>query len=111
MVVRDLDVARPFITPHKTNAKLVIDPDAVLAASVTMQSLKLIARWNAQRIKRNHGIQLIEFAAGDRPDLFWTRATSFMRVHTIEDVLCAARQKGTDHRVPSNRLMSQREIL
>lgn len=111
MVVRDLHVARSFITPHKTNAELIVDPDAVLATPVILQSLKMIARWNAQRIKRNHGVQLIKFAAGDRPNLFWTRATSFVRVHTIEDILCATRQKGTDHQVPSNRLMSQQSTL
>lgn len=42
MVVRYLDVKGVAFAPHETYAKLIIDPDTVLACSIRAQHLQLI---------------------------------------------------------------------
>ena len=44
MVVRDLDVPCFAIAPSETDTPLIVDPNAVLPASVAPQRLKTIAR-------------------------------------------------------------------
>jgi hypothetical protein len=42
VVVDDLDLHMAVIVPDKTDAPLVVDPDALLANSITAQRLKSV---------------------------------------------------------------------
>jgi len=46
MVVRDFDLVRIAILPLKTDAILLIDPNAVLSLTVPVQSLQPVTRWH-----------------------------------------------------------------
>jgi hypothetical protein len=60
MVINDLNVIRITAFPNKTDAPLLIDPDAELPFSVMMQSLKVVRRWNAQGLKNARCIEHLE---------------------------------------------------
>jgi hypothetical protein len=44
MIIHDFDIPRIAIAPAKTNAPLVVDPDAVLPTPIASKGLKSIAR-------------------------------------------------------------------
>jgi hypothetical protein len=48
VIVNDFDLIRSILPPRKTDAKLIIDTDAVLALSVSSERLQIIAWWNSQ---------------------------------------------------------------
>jgi hypothetical protein len=48
MIVYDLNLVRALLGPKKTDAILIIDPDAVLALPVTSQCFKPITRWDPE---------------------------------------------------------------
>ena len=60
MIINDLDVVRINVFPDKADAPL-LDPDAVLAFSVMMQSFQMIGRWNPQSLKNASCIDYLEF--------------------------------------------------
>jgi len=43
MIIHNLNVENIAFAPNETNTKLIVHPDAVLALSITFQSLKVIA--------------------------------------------------------------------
>jgi hypothetical protein len=45
MIVDDLNVISRAVTPNKADAPLVVDPDAVLALSVSFKGFEPIAGW------------------------------------------------------------------
>jgi hypothetical protein len=48
MTVDDPDIMRPSLMPPETDPPLLIDPDAVLATPIALQSLEPVARRHAQ---------------------------------------------------------------
>jgi hypothetical protein len=48
VVINDFNIVGTVVSPHKTDPPLVVDANAVLARSVTSQSLQAVARRNAQ---------------------------------------------------------------
>jgi hypothetical protein len=61
MVINDLNVVRITVFPDKADAPLLVDPDAVPAFSVMMQSFQMIGRWNPQSLKNARCIDYLEF--------------------------------------------------
>jgi hypothetical protein len=57
VVIDDFNVCRPCIRPLKADAKLTIDPDAVLTSPVTVQCLKPVTRRGSQVSKLNSSMQ------------------------------------------------------
>jgi hypothetical protein len=56
------------VTPDEADAPPVIDPDAVLTATVALECLEAIT-WRRPKVgKPGRGIQNVEFAQSDRPD-------------------------------------------
>jgi hypothetical protein len=51
MVVRDLDFMRIAILPTETHAILLIDPNALLTAPATFQTLKPVA-WRRRQVTK-----------------------------------------------------------
>jgi hypothetical protein len=48
VVIRDLHLIGIAVPPNETHAELIVDPNAVLAQSVTAQLLQPVAERNAQ---------------------------------------------------------------
>ena len=67
MVIDDLD---PFgaTAPNEANVPLIIDPDAVLPATFSLQRLKAIARRGPQIRKPGRRVQHVELAQGHGSD-------------------------------------------
>jgi hypothetical protein len=64
MVVNDFDLLRAII-PNEADAVLVIDADAVLALTVTVERFEVIARRPSQVVQRDCGIQHVELSTGN----------------------------------------------
>jgi hypothetical protein len=52
VVIGDLNIVRSIVLPDEADAVLIVDPYAVLAAPVALQSLQSISRRSAQVIER-----------------------------------------------------------
>jgi hypothetical protein len=51
VIIGNLHVVRVTVDPTKAQPKLIVDPDAVLAVSVTSQLLEPITRWATQIVQ------------------------------------------------------------
>lgn len=58
MVIDDLDVLSAYVSPTKTNAKLIIDSDAMLAGAISSERFQMIARRDPQVIQSSRNFQL-----------------------------------------------------
>lgn len=59
MVVNDLDIMGITFAPSKTDAPLIVDPDAMLTCPIATQLFQVIARWGAQILQ---GISCIQYS-------------------------------------------------
>jgi hypothetical protein len=57
VVVDDFDIGGSFLSPDKTDAPLVIDPDGVLASMVARQRFEPVGRWRAQIVETARGME------------------------------------------------------
>lgn len=57
MIIYYLDIMRISINPSETDAPLLVDPNAVLALSITLQGFELVSRRNSQIVQPNRGVQ------------------------------------------------------
>jgi hypothetical protein len=60
MVIHNLNIDRTTIRPREANAELIIDPDTMLAFSVTAQLLKAVSRRRPHVLERRGPAQLIQ---------------------------------------------------
>lgn len=60
-------------TPDKADAPAVVDPDAVLACPVALESLKVVAGWAAKILQPPGGMQVQQLTAGHTFDGAETR--------------------------------------
>jgi hypothetical protein len=65
VVIHDFYVVCPICLPTETDAKLIVDPDAVLTFSVSYQCFQSIGRRNPQVFQPLHDIHLAKPADGD----------------------------------------------
>ena len=68
VIVNDFDVALFAVRPPETDPVLVIDPDAVLTESITLQHLQSITRRRPENVERSRRVQLGELAPDYRFD-------------------------------------------
>jgi hypothetical protein len=68
MIINDLDELGASPTPDEADAPPVIDPDAVLAATVALEGLEAITGRRPKIGKLGCGIQNVELAQSDGPD-------------------------------------------
>jgi hypothetical protein len=79
MVVNDLNILGVVTGPAKADSPLIVDPDAVLPASVAPQGLQSIAGRDSQVVEAAGDLELAQFAASHdcdalkAPDAFSTR--------------------------------------
>jgi len=57
MIVNNLDLAGVAGLPAKTNTPLIVDPNTVLALSISAEFFKTIARRNTQVVERFRSIE------------------------------------------------------
>ena len=69
VIVHDLDVLRALRRPDETEAKLIVDANAVLTHSVRGQRLQPIAGRYSKKVQRRSRVQLHQFAPRDRLDV------------------------------------------
>lgn len=60
---------RIILAPAKTNAPLLIDPNAVLSGAIASQLLQPIPRRYAEFVQPHGGIENAEFAQHDAPQI------------------------------------------
>ena len=69
MVINDLNRLGITISPHETDAPLIIDPDTVLSLPRAFQRLKPVGWWNPEVLKKMRIVQHSEFSARDCLDV------------------------------------------
>jgi hypothetical protein len=94
MIIHDLDFKRITITPNKTNAILIVNTDAVLALSISLQCFQLIARKDCEIAQLISGVYLHEFSVGDSRNLLKTS-----ELLPFEYSLGGLSSKGPNHRL------------
>ena len=97
MVVHDLDVLRPIVSPDKANSELIIDSDAVLPCTVSPKGLQSIAGGHPQFLQTDNRIQVLKFSDSHRPECPGARLASSLRVSAVEQVLRAGVSESPDH--------------
>ena len=55
VVIDNFHTVCTIVMPSKAHAPLIVDADAVLAFSIALKRLQLIARWNAQAVDLSCG--------------------------------------------------------
>ncbi len=70
MVIDDVDIFRARIRPTKTNAPLIIDSDALLTETASLECLKVITGWNTQIIKPSSDFKLSQFSPRSPFDVY-----------------------------------------
>ena len=57
MIVNDLNVCGTFGRPHETDAKLVIDPNAVLTRTISCKGFQSVSWRDSEIVKRGGSIE------------------------------------------------------
>jgi hypothetical protein len=66
VIVDDFDVIGSILLPHKTNTKLIVDADAVLAPPLTRQRFQPVTRGLAEIVKAGGCVHPVQFSPGYR---------------------------------------------
>jgi len=93
VIIDDLDVKGVTVTPPETDPPLLVDPNAVLALSIALQSLELIRAWNRKVLQISCRVQLLQLH--QRPLLNVARKS--LGVLPTPDPLGFLAAKGLDH--------------
>src|ERR671924_888211 len=60
VVVHDLNFLGDSVGPGKADPPLVVDPDAVLTLTVTLESLQPVARWRSEIFEAHRGVEVAQ---------------------------------------------------
>jgi hypothetical protein len=102
VVIGNFDVFYAIISPHKTNAELIVNPYAVLTLPIILKGFQKISRWDFQRFQGNDPIKLIELSLCYSPDLLRTGLPGFSGVFPVKDILCALATERFYHEASSS---------
>lgn len=100
MVVHNFDRIWPSIGPNKTDAVLLINPDAMLTFSIPLESLQVITGRDTQFIERSDRVKLIELPSSYSPQRLRTPSASSLRVLTVKNVLSSYILERPNHNSP-----------
>lgn len=89
VIVDDNDVLWTIRRPDKTDPKLPVDPNTVLAPPITLERFQLVGWWYPERFPRYRSVQVIELPPGDGPERIGTHAPRRARIDAIVDILSA----------------------
>lgn len=70
MIIDNLNIARVFSFPPKTQPVLIVDSNTVLPRAITFQRLKAVSRWDAQIAQLTRAMQLRELPQRDTLNLW-----------------------------------------
>lgn len=73
MIVGNLHVIGVMIFPGEANPIFVVDPDGVLAGSLTHQSVKLVSRRDLQIVQFGRGVHHVQLSSGYGAYIRWNR--------------------------------------
>jgi hypothetical protein len=73
MIIEDLDVPGRSVVPFETNSPLIVDPNAVLSASIPVQGFNPIARRNAKIVHATCRIHSEKLRPGALLNPSWQR--------------------------------------
>jgi hypothetical protein len=68
VIVHDFDFVRLAVLPGEADPPLIVDPNAVLAAPVSLQHLKTVARRDPEILEARGGMEVEQLAARHAPD-------------------------------------------
>ena len=71
MIIDDFNFICVAIVPHKANAVLIVDSDAVSPRPVSNQLLQSISGRNAEVVERSRRVENQQFAQGDALKPLW----------------------------------------
>jgi hypothetical protein len=71
VIVDDFYLGALVVPPQKANTPLVVDPDAMLTRTFTLQHFQTIRGRDAQVIQALGGVYHSQLATGDRLNLAW----------------------------------------
>ena len=69
MIIDDLRVVSISVMPDKADAKLIVDPNAVLPQSISGEGLEPVAWERRQVAQLARGMKLLQFSMGDSSHL------------------------------------------
>lgn len=81
----------------ETDPILLIDPDTVLPAPITAESLQSVSRRNRELPEFANAVDLIQLSPGNRPQGLGTALASRSRIDAVKDVPCALVPKCPNH--------------
>ena len=70
MVINDFHIFCTCIRPTKANTPLVVDTNAVLTGTITLECFKVIAGWYPQIIKLTSDLELSKLAPCNLSDVY-----------------------------------------
>ena len=97
MVVRDFDFFGMGTLPSETNAKLIVNADAVLSQAVSAKLFEAIARRGRELGQFANTVDLSQLASRDPPEVLRTSPSSFSAVYAVEEVLRCLVCEGSNH--------------
>ena len=65
VIIHNFYVVRISVPPHKADAVLVVDADAVLADTVALECLEAVARRNSKVVEPTGDLELAQLSPGD----------------------------------------------
>jgi hypothetical protein len=71
VVVADFDIVGITVDESKTDTPLVIDGDGVLALSIVLQRVQVIARWNLEIVKLRRQVHVLQFPDSTSCNISW----------------------------------------
>src|SRR5258708_9322421 len=100
MIVGQLDPIGVAVSPHKADAPLIVDADAVLAGPVAPQCLQVVSGRHPQVRNGGCGVEHSQFEASAEMNVSRKLGRSF----AVPDLFGLLAGKAYDHERPSSRL-------
>ncbi len=107
VVICHSDIDWTVRSPAKTDTVLVVDPNAVLPFTITVQRLETIARRHPKILKQRSAVQQKKFPTSNPTQSRGESLTSALRNAAIEQVLGTNIMKAADHRSSSQHTASE----
>ena len=86
MIVYYLNRFCAIILPFKTNTVLIIYSNTVLTLTVSCQSLQHVSRRYFQILNKYCGIELIQFASSNFPNMYWANFTGSFGILAVKNI-------------------------
>ena len=97
MIVDDLNIFRPCVSPPEADPVLIVDPNTVLSGAIASELLEAVARWNAKILKGFGRIQCLKLTNGDTPERLWKSLANRAGRSAVEQVLRRGTAERSDH--------------